>query len=52
LDGKPEGSRLLGRPSHRWKDNINVDVKEVRWKSVNWVNLDRDRDHRWVFVNT
>jgi hypothetical protein len=52
LDGKPEGSRLLGRPSNRWKDNNNVDVKEVGWKSVNLINLDQDRDHRWALVNT
>jgi hypothetical protein len=29
LVGKPEGKRLLGRPKHRWEDNINMDLKEV-----------------------
>jgi hypothetical protein len=29
LVGKPEGKRPLGRPRHRWKDNIKMDIKEV-----------------------
>jgi hypothetical protein len=27
--GKPERKRPLGRPSHRWKDSIRVDLREV-----------------------
>jgi hypothetical protein len=26
---KPEGKRLLGRPKHRWVDNIKMDLKEI-----------------------
>jgi hypothetical protein len=29
LVGKPEGKRSLGRPRHRWKDNIKIDHQEV-----------------------
>ena len=29
LVGKPEGKRPLGRPRHRWKDNIKMDLQEV-----------------------
>jgi hypothetical protein len=29
LVGKPEGKRSLGRPKHRWVDNVNMDVQEV-----------------------
>ena len=29
LVGKPEGRRLLGRPRHRWVDNIRMDLQEV-----------------------
>jgi hypothetical protein len=29
--GKPEGKRPLGRPRHRWEDNMKVDFQEVRW---------------------
>ena len=27
--GKPEGKRPLGRPRHRWEDNIKMDLQEV-----------------------
>jgi len=26
---KPEGKRPIGRPTHRWGDNIKVDLQEV-----------------------
>jgi hypothetical protein len=29
LVGKPEGRRPLGRPRHRWEDNIKRDLEEV-----------------------
>jgi hypothetical protein len=28
---KPEGMRLLGRPRHRWVENINMELQEVGW---------------------
>jgi len=31
VQGKPEGKRLLGRPRHRWEDNIKMDLQEVGW---------------------
>jgi hypothetical protein len=31
LLGKPEGKRPLGRPSHKWVDNIKMDLREVGW---------------------
>jgi hypothetical protein len=33
LIGEPEGKRLLGRPRHRWEDNIKMDLEEVEWGS-------------------
>jgi hypothetical protein len=29
---KPEGERKLGRPRHRWEDNIRMDVREIHWE--------------------
>jgi hypothetical protein len=29
LVGRPEGKRLLGRPRHRWEDNIRMDLRET-----------------------
>jgi hypothetical protein len=31
LVGKPEGRRPLGRPRHRWEDNIKMDLREAGW---------------------
>jgi len=30
--GEPEGKRPLGRPRHRWEDNVKMDLQEVVWK--------------------
>jgi hypothetical protein len=29
LTGTPTGKRPLGRPKHRWEDNIRMDLKEI-----------------------
>jgi len=44
--GKPEGKRPLGRPRHRWENNIKMDLKEVGCGGINWIDLSQDRD-RW-----
>jgi hypothetical protein len=40
----PEGKRLLGRPRHRWEDNIKVDLQEVGCGGMDWIELAQDRD--------
>jgi hypothetical protein len=30
LEGKPDGKRPLGRPRHRWVNNIRMDIRQVR----------------------
>jgi hypothetical protein len=37
--GKPGGKRPLGRPRHRWKDNIKVDLQEVGYEGMDWIDL-------------
>jgi hypothetical protein len=44
--GKPEGKRPLGRPKHRWEDNINMDLQEVGCGVMDWIDLVQDRE-RW-----
>jgi hypothetical protein len=39
LMGKPEGKRLLGRPSLRCVDNIKMDLREIGWDGVDWIGL-------------
>ena len=43
---KPEGKRSLGRPRHRWEDNIKMDLQEVGGGCRDWMELALDRD-RW-----
>jgi hypothetical protein len=31
LVGKLEGKRPVGRPMHRWADNIKIDLGEIGW---------------------
>jgi len=49
---KPEGQRELGKPGHRWGDNIRVNPKETGWKGVDWIHMAQDRDKRWVCLKT
>ena len=39
LVGNPEGKRPLGRPRHRWEDNIKVGLQEVGCGGTDWINL-------------
>jgi hypothetical protein len=52
LMGKPEGKRPLGRPRHRWVDNIKMDLREIGCDGVDWIELAQDRDQWRVLVNT
>jgi hypothetical protein len=50
--GKPEGKRPLGKPRRRWADNIKIDLREIGWDGMDWIDLARDRDHWKALVNT
>jgi hypothetical protein len=52
LVGKPKGRRLLGRPRRRWVDNIRMDLREIGWDDVDWIDLAQDRDQWWALVST
>jgi hypothetical protein len=44
----PEGRR----PRRRWEDNIKIDLGEMGWRGMDWIDLDRDRDQWRAVVNT
>jgi hypothetical protein len=52
LVGKPEGMRSLGRPRRRWVDNIKMDLREIGWDGVDWMDIAQDRDQWRALVNT
>jgi hypothetical protein len=43
--------RPLGRPRRRWVDNIKMDLKEIGWDGIDWIDLARDRDQWRALVN-
>ena len=49
--GKPERKRPLGRPRHRWEDNMKMDLQEMRCGSMDWIELAQDRDRWRALVN-
>jgi hypothetical protein len=49
--GMHRGKRPLGRPRHRWVDNMKLYVGEIRWSSVDWIGLAQDRDQWRALVN-
>jgi hypothetical protein len=52
LVGKPEGKRQLGRPRRRWVGNIKMDLREIGWDGMDWIDLAQDRDRWSALVNT
>jgi len=44
LVGTPKGKRPLGRPRHRWEDNIKIYPQEVGCGGMDWIKLAEDRD--------
>jgi hypothetical protein len=50
--GTPEGKRSLGIPRRRWEDNIRMDLREIGWGGMDWIDLAQDRDQWRALVNT
>jgi hypothetical protein len=48
---KPEGKRPLGRQTRRWVDNIKMDLREIGWDGMDWIELAQDRDQSRALVN-
>jgi hypothetical protein len=52
LVGKPEGKTAQGRSRRRWVDNIKIDLREIGWDGMDWIDLVQDRNQRRALVNT
>jgi hypothetical protein len=52
LDGKPEGNRPLGSPRRGQVDNIKMDLNEIRWGGMDWMDLAQDMDQWRTLVKT
>jgi hypothetical protein len=51
LAGTPERKRSLGRPKRRWVD-IKIDLREIGWDGMDWIDLAQDRDQWRALANT
>jgi hypothetical protein len=51
LVGKHEGERQLGRPRRRWEDNIKMDLQEVGYGGMEWIDVAQDTDRWQAIVN-
>jgi hypothetical protein len=52
LLGKPEGKRRLGRLRCRWVDNSKMDLREIGWGGMDWIDVAQNRDQWRSLVNT
>jgi hypothetical protein len=52
LVGKTKGETPFGRPRGRGEDNIRMDLREMGWKSVDWMQVAQDRDQWRALVTT
>jgi hypothetical protein len=51
LVGMLEWKKPLGRTRRRWENNISIELREIRWKDVDWVNLAQARGQWRALVN-
>jgi hypothetical protein len=51
LVGNPEGKSPLERARRRWVDNIKMDLREIGWDGVGWIDLPQDREQWRALLN-
>jgi hypothetical protein len=51
LAGKREGKRKLGRPRRRCEDNTKMDLQDLGWGGMVWIDMAQDRDRWRALVN-
>jgi hypothetical protein len=52
LLGKPEGKKPLRRPRRKWVENIKMDLRDVGWGGMDWIDLVQDKNQWTALVNT
>jgi hypothetical protein len=51
-ESRKEVRKPLGRPRRSWVDDIKMDLRELGWDGIDWIDLVQDRDHWRALVNT
>jgi hypothetical protein len=52
LVGKTKGKRPLARPRRRCVDNIKMDLREIGWDGMEWIDMSQDWDQLRALLNT
>jgi hypothetical protein len=50
--GNPEGKRPMRTPRRRWDDNIKMDLREIGWGGMDWIDMAQDSDQWMALMNT
>jgi hypothetical protein len=40
------------RERRNWEDNIKTDIKEIKWRDINWIHLAHDSNQLQILENT
>jgi hypothetical protein len=51
LVGRPEARKHLEDTGLSWKDDIKMDLQEVGWGGMDWIDMAQDRDRWWAVVS-
>jgi hypothetical protein len=46
------GKRPIARPRRRWVNNVKMDLREIGWGGMDWIDLAQERDQWRALVNT
>jgi hypothetical protein len=49
---EPGGTRPLGRLGYKWEDNVKMDITELGWEGVDFIQESQDRDLWQTLVST
>jgi hypothetical protein len=52
LVGKARRKETTRRPRRRWEDNIRMELREIEWGGIDWIDLAQDMDQWRALVNT
>ena len=51
LEVRPEGKETTWKTRCRWEGNIKVDLREVGWGGMDWIDLVQGKDRWRALVN-
>jgi hypothetical protein len=49
--GKPERKKPLGSPKYRWVSDIKMDLREIGWEGMYWIDILQDKEQWRPLVN-